>query len=444
MDDLKRALIATAILVVNLPGHGYGQSSVSQDLSTRVAEVFADNCFSCHNQIHRKGGLNLQTYEVLLEGGDRGSDLVPGRPDESRLLAMVEGFEEPVMPLGGALQEDQIDLIRTWIEKGAAPWDGDLSEVNLRQVPQIAPRASQRADITSLQFSPDGKWLAAGAYQVVKLINPVDRKVDSELSGHAESVRALAFSPDGQWLVSAGGHPARSGEIKVWDLESRELLKSLQGHDDAIYSVAFHPTEPVICSGSYDKRLLVWSAATGEKLLTIPGHVDAVYETVFSRDGRWVLSASADRTIKVWSASSGKQLFKPMSESTAELMAMAVHPSGQEISAAGTDKLIRTWKLSAQGGTLLRSTFAHDGAVLDLAYTPDGKTLVSSGEDLLVKFWDSHTLEETGSLEKQPDWVSVLAVSPDGRSLALGRYDGTLKVVPVPGESTGREDQIAN
>ena len=440
---VKRGLITTTILAA-LCGSGLGQPGTSNSLAGRVAEVFAANCFSCHNRINRKGGLSLQTHEALIQGGDRGSDLVPGNPEESRLQAMVEGFEEPMMPQGGALQEEEIDVIRSWIEQGAPSWEGDLSEINLRLVPQVSPQPSQRSNITSLRFSADGKWLAVGAYQVVRLINPASRKVVAELSGHAESVRALAFSPNGQWLIAAGGHPARYGEIKVWNLENRELMKSLQGHEDAIYSVSFHPTEPIFCTGSYDKQLFLWSASNGQKLLEIPGHVDAVYESLFSPDGRWILSCSADRTIKIWSASSGKQLFKPMSESTAELLAMAVHPSGLEVSAAGTDKMIRTWRLSGQGGALLRSTFAHDGAVLDLAYTPDGERLVSSGEDLLVKFWDSQTLEEIGSLENQSDWVSVLAVSPDGRSLALGKYDGNVSVVPVPRESAERENPIAN
>ena len=443
MKHRAQILVIHGLLLGALFGSGYGQPVTSNSLASRVAEVFAANCFSCHNRIDRKGGLSLQIYEALMRGGNRGPELTPGVPEESRLLLMVEGFEEPMMPKGGTLLDEEIDLIREWIEAGALPWVGDLSEINLRRVPEIRVKAPVQADITSLRFSPDGKWLAVGEYRTVRLIDSGSREVVRELEEPVEAVRALAFSPDGKWLIAAGGQPARYGEIHVWDLESGESGVRLQGHSDAIYTVSFHPTKPVFSTGSYDKQVFVWSLASREKLFGIQGHVAAVYETAFSVDGRWLLSASADRTIKIWSSSSGAQLFKPISESSARLLTMAVHPNGREVSAAGADKMIRTWRLSGQGGTLLRSTFAHNGAVLDLAYTPDGETLVSSGEDLLVKFWNSDTLEELDSLDQQSDWVSVLDISPDGRTLVLGRYDGTVSFVPIPPGPDRKEHQIA-
>ena len=443
MKHRAQILVIRGLLLGALFGSGYGQPVTSNSLASRVAEVFAANCFSCHNRIDRKGGLSLQTYEALMRGGDRGPELTPDVPEESRLLLLVEGFEEPMMPKGGTLLDEEIDLIREWIEAGALPWVGDLSEINLRRVPEIRVKAPVQADITSLRFSPDGKWLAVGEYRTVRLIDSGSREVVRELKEPVEAVQALAFSPDGKWLIAAGGQPARYGEIHVWDLESGESGVRLQGHSDAIYTVSFHPTKPVFSTGSYDKQVFVWSLASREKLFGIQGHVAAVYETAFSVDGRWLLSASADRTIKIWSSSSGQQLFKPISESSARLLTMAVHPNGREVSAAGADKMIRTWRLSGQGGTLLRSTFAHNGAVLDLAYTPDGETLVSSGEDLLVKFWNSDTLEELDSLDQQSDWVSVLDISPDGRTLVLGRYDGTVSFVPIPPGPDRKEHQIA-
>ncbi len=440
---LLARLLVIAVLPAALHVYGLGQAPGSDSLAGRVAEVFAANCFSCHNRVQRKGGLSLQTYEELMRGGDRGAELTPGVPEQSRLLLLVEGLEEPMMPAGGALMDEEIELIREWIQDGAPSWAGDLSEINLRRVPEIPVKGRVRADITSLRFSPDGGWLAAGEYRRVRLLDTSSRAVVGELEGPVEAVRALAFSPDGRWLIAAGGQPARYGELHVWDLESGESAGSrLQGHDDAIYTVSFHPTRPVFCTGSYDKHILVWSLSSREKLFDIQGHVDAVYETAFSLDGRWLLSASADRTIKVWSASTGQQLFKPISESSQRLLALAMHPDGREVSAAGADKMIRTWRVTGQGSALLRSTFAHNGAVLDLAYTPDGKTLISSGEDLLVKFWNSATLEELNALEKQSDWVCALDISPDGRTLALGRYDGTMSLLPIPSEAATKEYQV--
>ena len=111
----------------------------------------------------------------------------------------------------------------------------------------------------------------------------------------------------------------------------------------------------------------------------------------------------------------GEQLFKPMSEPSGELYALALHPEGELVAAAGADKMIRIWSLTEQGGKLLRSAFALDG-----------KTLISAGVDRQVKFWNVDTLREYRVLEQQADWMLALAVSPNGRTLAVGRYDGAV------------------
>ena len=86
----------------------------------------------------------------------------------------------------------------------------------------------------------------------------------------------------------------------------------------------------------------------------------------------------------------------------------------------------------------MASTFAHADAVLRLAYSPDGATLVSAGADRVIKIWDARTLRETQRFEAQPDWVMGLALSADGRWLAAGRYDGTLGLYPVARDGARR------
>jgi WD40 repeat protein len=108
--------------------------------------------------------------------------------------------------------------------------------------------------------------------------------------------------------------------------------------------------------------------------------------------------------------------------------------------------MIRTWSWSADdrspGGNtakLSASTFAHADAVLRLAYSPDGSTLVSAGADRVVKVWDARTLREKQMLDSQPDWVMALALSADGKWLAAGRYDGTLGLYALDGDRTGEQ-----
>src|SRR5205823_1623501 len=111
------------------------------------------------------------------------------------------------------------------------------------------------------------------------------------------------------------------------------------------------------------------------------------------------------------------------------LYAVAWHPDGKHLAAAGVDKSIRVWDVSKDGGKLVKAQFAHEGPVGKLVYSPDGKTLYSLAEDRTLKAWDAATLGETKSYPKQPETVLALAVRPDGKQLALGRYDGVVQLL---------------
>ena len=401
-----------------------GEAS-SPSVEERAARILATNCYSCHNEVKKESGLSMHTYAALMEGGENGPALLPGNSEESRMLLMVEGLLEPTMPEDDFLSEEDIGLLRSWVSEGAPPWSGDLGRIQLENLPQIELRMPAQSEIVSLAFHPSGDLLAGGAYGEVQLFDSATHKIIDRLPGHPEAVRAVVFSPDGSILAAAGGMPARYGEVQIWETKGRTLLRSWEGHSDCIYSLALDPGGDLLATSSYDRLIKLWEVGSGRELHTLKGHADAVYAIVFDLAGKRLLSASADRTVKIWDVETGSQLGRPLGESSAELYSLALHPSGKLVAAAGEDKMIRIWKLhEGQGGELQSSFFAHSSSVLRLAFTPDGQTLISAGSDRLVKFWDVETSQEKRTLEPQPDWVLALAVSPDGKQLALGRYDG--------------------
>ena len=119
-------------------------------------------------------------------------------------------------------------------------------------VPAIATLVKKiTTPIYSVAFSPDGKYLASGDDEVklwnVKTWKPKEVQVGS-------TVNSVAFSPDGKYLATGG----RDGIIKLWDMESMALAKTLTGHTDIVTSVAFSPDGKYLASGSAGKTVCVW------------------------------------------------------------------------------------------------------------------------------------------------------------------------------------------
>ena len=122
----------------------------------------------------------------------------------------------------------------------------------------------------------------------------------------------------------------------------------------------------------------------------------------------------------------GKRLYT-LGESTDWVYAVAWQPDGKHLAAAGVDKSIRVWEVDATGGKVVHSVFAHEGPVLRLVYSADGKTLYSLGEDRVVKAWDADDDDRAQGLRpRSPRRRLSLAVRPDQKQLAVGRYDGAL------------------
>jgi WD40 repeat protein len=358
---------------------------------------------------------------------------VPGNADGSRIIQMLEGKIAPRMPFGAdPLPPADIAAIRAWINAGATgPAAGTAAKVLApAALPDIHPVVPVVSPVASLKFSPDGKLLAAGGYREVRLIDPSTGKELFTLSGHADYVRSIAFSPDGKMLAAAGGPPQRSGEIKIWDLQSHQLLRTMQGHKDCIYSIAWSPDGKIIASGSYDKMVKLWDVASGKELKNLQDHIDAVFAVAFSPDGKHLASASQDRTVKIWDVATGNRLYT-LGEPLDGLTGIAYSPSGDQISAAGYDKTIYIWTLGETEGTLKQSLIGDEDSILALVWLPDGQTIITSSSDGSIRFRDAKTLDPIRVIDHQPEWVQALAISPDGKWLAAGRFNGTLSLYDV-------------
>ncbi len=399
---------------------------------SRVHEIFVRNCVKCHNAEKNEGDLELDKYETLIKGTDEGPVIKPGRAEESLLVRSIEHRRKPEMPppkKGEKLKPEEIALVRAWIDAGAAgPKPGEVLSVPLL-IPKIAPKVAPRQAVHAVAYEPRAKLLALGKPGEVELRSAESRAVVRRLAGHAGNVNDLAFSADGAVLAAASGRTGIGGEVRLWSVADGKLLRAIEGHKDAIYSVAISPDGKILATGSYDTKIILWDAATGAQKLVLSGHNEAVFDVAFRKDGKVLASASADRTVKLWDVATGERR-DTLTESTKALHAVAFSPDGSELAAAGVDNRIRVWKVSpdAKEGTnpLRGSQFAHEGSILALRYSGDGKTILSSADDRSVKLTNAADLAARLVIEAQPDWPSALSFALEDKAVVVGRLDGTL------------------
>lgn len=392
-----------------------------------IEPILSENCSGCHLSKVKMGGLNLETYDGIMQGGSTGKVIVPGDSKNSRLYLMITGVIMPAMPMNSTrLPADKIELIKNWIDAGAKPPAAGESAAAAPAIPKIKPLAGLKPQIFDLSYSPDGKLIALAGFQEVRLLDPVTKKVIAELTGHADAVRAIAFSHDGKLLAAAGGLPARSGEVRIWDVEQRKLLHTIHGHSDCIFAVAFSPDGKSVATSSYDKLIKLWDVQSEKEIRTFKDHIDAIYALVFTPDGKRLISGAADRTVKIWDVATGERLYT-LSDPQDGINTIALDPTGKFIAAGGLDKTIRIWELGDKSAKLVHTLIAHEDAILRLAWSPDGKRLLSSSADRTVKLFNAADLGELGTFP-QTDWVYGLQWSPDGKTFAIGRFDGSLEM----------------
>ena len=173
-------------------------------------------------------------------------------------------------------------------------------------------------------------------------------------------VSAVAVTPDWRYAVSG----SYDKTLRLWDLESGELLRTLEDHTDHVQAVAVTPDGARAVSGSMDKTLKLWDLESGMLLHTMKGHTGPVWAVAVTPNGTHAVSASWGKTLKLWDLQSGDEIRSTARVSTSE-------------------KTKVTPEIVSQS----RQLIGHQGWVLAIALTPDGLCAVSGSHDKTLKIW---------------------------------------------------------
>ncbi|HEY9724853.1 MAG TPA: serine/threonine-protein kinase [Chroococcales cyanobacterium] len=275
--------------------------------------------------------------------------------------------------------------------------------------------------VNSVAISSDGKLLASGNDdKTIRLWNVETGQVIFTLTGHLDSVKSVAFSPDGTTLASG----SNDRTVKFWNLSNFQEICTFSGHSHAVKSVAFSPDGNLLVSGSWDKTIKLWNVQTGIEESTLAGHALQVASVGFSPCGNVLASASCDRTIRLWELPA--RYLSTLHGHAWSVGAVAFSPDGKTLATGSDDNTIILWDWKT--GKALHTLASHSWSVVALAFNPNGEILVSGSWDKTIKLWQVSTGKEIATLTGHSDSVSSLAMSPNGQVMASGSKDKTIRL----------------
>ena len=283
----------------------------------------------------------------------------------------------------------------------------------------------------------DWSWVADG--RPVTTRTPTVAQNPRNRLTHKEGVNSVAFSPDGKTLASGSNDKT----IKLWDVETGQELTTLNGPDCEVSSVAFSPDGKTLAAGYSWNSIVLWNVVTGRQRVRFDDFRGLWWSLAFSPDGKTLAEGSgapatepkgADLWVRLWNTETGK-LQATFEGHRDSVQSVAFSPDGKTLVSSCMDRTIKLWDVESDR---LRATLkGHKGCVSSVAFSPDGKTLASASDDNTIKLWDMETATLTATFGGHSGGVFWVAYSPNGKTLAsTGGWDKTIKLWDA---ATGRE-----
>jgi WD40 repeat protein len=373
-------LLAMAMLLALVVPGTSARAAGEPDPAFEAVRLLKNNCFSCHNDQKKKGGLVMTSRDALLHGGEDGKVVVEGDPDQSPLLDSLAADADPHMPPKKQLSPAQVATINAWIKNGAK-WNA-AALVNppsaLRAV-ALAPLPASYHPVLAIALSPDSKQLAVGCGNEVVIydVTGANPSVVARANAHPDPVQSMAWSPDGKTLATGAYR-----RVVIWNVESMAPEKQITaGLTDRITAVRFLPDgkQLVIADGRIAESgtVRIADTATGAIAASWPAHADTIFDIAVSEDGKTLATAGGDKLVKTWDVATHKETAR-FEGHAAQVLTLAFDAKSARLVSAGADQQIKVWDVKTRERTNTLGT--HNTAINAVAWTPAENAVVAVTE----------------------------------------------------------------
>ncbi|ETO12958.1 WD repeat-containing protein, partial [Reticulomyxa filosa] len=292
--------------------------------------------------------------------------------------------------------------------------------------------------IKNAKFSPDGTKIVSSSWDAtIKIWDIESGDVIKELKGHTDRVNDAQFSFDGTTIVSC----SHDNTIRLWDVQSGIEIKTLEGHTEAVTSIDISPDGRFIVSGSKDENIKLWYVQSGQIYETV--YIgSSVHDVKFSSNGRDIIVASNwelkmldlaliervssdNKSIGIGTHDLFERVIKTRNENTVMKMHNFCDSRNYFVASCLETGTIQISDI-ASGTTQYLNTYLAGAS--DIKYFPDGKTIVACLTDHTIRLWDPRSGEEIQELKGHSGPITSVAVSRNGNAIVSCSQDGTIRL----------------
>ena len=354
-------------------------------------------------------------------------------------------FLIPVLFIGGVLL---LSLLLRWVGSRnleETPTDTQTQvaapEYTRWHLPEGATLRLGKGHINDIKFVPDGTQFVVATSIGIWLYDAHTGAEIARLNEKPSSIETIAFSPDGETLISGDD----TGEVQVWDISTTKRRTTFRGPERIRDAVSVVSTDGITLANKQRKDIRLWKFSPNT---TEPTITDINSDSKSENYGVMALSPDATRLavasstgytthpIEIWDANTGALLFS-FEKHTRLVEALAFSPDSKTLASGDTGNTIRLWNVET--GTPHATFKISTGGFYALTFSPNGKLLASGSKGGKVRLWDATVKKQKGlstfggytamlTLRGHKNRVSALAFSRDGKTLITAGRSGSIRV----------------